>query len=83
MAKKLKETDGHTDIRTYGRTYGLPLVVLSAALQQKLWMRNFGLALLHTLAKFKRKLKIIFTAFTLLTDLPWWIRDWSVVWWAA
>ena len=31
MAKKLKETDRHTD----GRTYGLPLVVLSAALQQK------------------------------------------------
>ena len=32
MAKKLKETDRHTDIHTYR----LPLVVLSAALQQKI-----------------------------------------------
>ena len=31
MAKKLKETDIHTN----GHTNGLPLVVLSAALQQK------------------------------------------------
>ena len=35
MAKKLKETYRHTDIQTYIHTYRLPLVVLSAALQQK------------------------------------------------
>ena len=35
MAKKLKETYRHTDTQTHIQTYRLPLVVLSAALQQK------------------------------------------------
>ena len=35
MAKKLKDTYIHTYIHTYRQTYRLPLVVLSAALQQK------------------------------------------------
>ena len=36
MTKKLMTSDRHTDIQTDRQTYILPLVVLSAALQQKI-----------------------------------------------
>ena len=51
MAKKLKETDIHT----YGHTDGLPLVVLSAALQQKI-----NLCLLNVMISKKNRQKCAF-----------------------